>query len=161
MDINGLTEIKDFSRPIEPHPFRINEDIFSIIPSIPLGLVSDVMSAVRNVRTDGTNDLKGQMDALEVVFKILLTDDCVDKFVARLSSKLAPIDQHQLMDIVTWALEKYGLRPTQPSETSSLGSGDQETSTLSTDGLALTAAPDGSIGQPGDPSTSSTSTSES
>lgn len=157
MDLNGQTEIKDFSRPLAPHPFRVNDDIFAVIPQIPLGLVADVMKAVKGARTeDGQPDLEGMLG----IYDILLVDECVPRWRERMNSKTEPIGHEQLLEVTNWALEKYGLRPTQPSETSSTGSDVAETSTASTDGPAPTDVPDGSTGQPGEVSTSSTPTSE-
>lgn len=154
----GATAPADFSLSLAPHPFTVNEDLFHVIPQVPLGLVDDLLTAIQGARKpDGKPDIKGMLE----IYKILLTDDCVDTFMARMSSKTRPIGHEQLMNITNWALEKYGLRPSQPSEPSAPGSDGEATSSTSTDGPAPTDVPTGSDGPPGVPSTSSTHISES
>lgn len=158
MDENGATTVADFSLSLAPHPFTVNADLFHIIPQIPLGLVADVLAAIKGARNaDGSPDIAGMLK----IYDILLTDDCAPRFRERMSSKTEPIGHEQLMKITNWALEKYGLRPTEPSAPSAPGSDVVETSITSTDGPAPTDAPDGQTGQPGEPSTSSTHISES
>lgn len=158
MDENGATTVADFSLSLDPHPFRVNADLFHIIPQIPLGLVSDVLVAIKGARqADGSPDIGGMLK----IYDILLTDDCTDRFRERMSSKKEPIGHEQLMRITNWALEKYGLRPSEPSVPSALGSDGEETSITSTDGPAPTDVTTGPDGQPGEPSTSSTHISES
>jgi hypothetical protein len=158
MDENGATTVADFSLSLDPHPFTVNADLFHIIPQIPLGLVADVLVAIKGARqADGSPDIGGMLK----IYDILLTDDCTDRFRERMSSKKEPIGHEQLMRITNWALEKYGLRPSEPSAPSAPGSDGGETSITSMDGPALTDVPDGSTGLPGEPSTLSTHISES
>jgi hypothetical protein len=55
----------------------------------------------------------------------------------RLGDLENPIELEQASEVMIWLLEKYGLRPTQPSSNSADGSGNPASGTNSTDAPQL------------------------
>ncbi len=108
-------EIRDFSMSIDPKKFRVNDDIFEAAPQLPLSL----LSMVPKFKSIAMEPEKSR-DTLLEFFDEILMDGSAAKFRERVFSKTAPIGMPQMMNIITWLLEEYGLRPTEPSSDSSI-----------------------------------------
>lgn len=117
VDSNYRPEIKDFSINLAPKKFKINDDIYELIPDIPIGLFKDIISNVREVRIN---------EDLEPIFKFfdeVMFEDSAKLFRTRAFDKKKPIGPVTLKLIIEWMLEEYGLRPTNPSDSLLNGSG--------------------------------------
>ena len=125
-------EIKDFSYDSVTIPFRIGEDVFHAHPDIPLSVVGQI-SKLTDVR--GTLEKENGVNVITDVFAEFLQDASGELFRQRVHEK--KIGVKKITEILPWILEKYGLRPTQPSSDSPSGLGDGETGTSSTDGVPL------------------------
>lgn len=145
VDQNGVVELKDFTpQPLdgikdftlpsdgESLKFRIGADIFDAVSTIPLGLLPDVVSTGANL-ADGSQD---KIEKVLNIFDVLLWDESAAKLRERIRDKKNPISDKHILPIVHWLLEQYGLRPTQPSDTSSSSSDVTDGSTTSTDGVS-------------------------
>jgi hypothetical protein len=66
--------------------------------------------------------------------KLCLTDEdgSADRFISRMRDKSDPIGFTQLMDILPWLMEQYGMRPQTPSALSSSGEPSPDGGTNST-----------------------------
>lgn len=117
VDSNYRPEIKDFSFDLTPKKFRINDDVYELIPDIPIGLFGNIISNIREVKIN---------EDIEPVFKFfdeVMFEDSAKLFRIRAVDKKNPIGPKTLQAIVSWMLEEYGLRPTNPSDNLSNGSG--------------------------------------
>jgi hypothetical protein len=126
------TRFKDFSKKREPVEFQIDDDIFtapSILPVPSMQELAEVANAIK-VETDNAK----LFQRITEVFDAVLTETSAKRFRQRVTSKEEPIDVEQLVDIMLWLLEEYGLRPTQPSSDSSNGALSVTSGTLSTAG---------------------------
>lgn len=116
----GDEEIFDFSSTTKPHKFRIDGDTFEAIRELP-ALTAMEFGQYANT-LDGSNDLKEQAEAVTRMFRMVLTKESGELFISRLSDVDNPIGAKQMNGIMMWLMEKYGFRPTAPSEDSSDGS---------------------------------------
>lgn len=126
------TRFKDFSKKREPVEFQIDDDIFtapSILPVPSMQELAEVANAIK-IETDNAK----LFQRITEVFDAVLTEASAKRFRQRVTSKEEPIDVEQLVDIMLWLLEEYGLRPTQPSSDSSNGALSVTSGTLSTAG---------------------------
>lgn len=156
MDATGVVEFKDFDASETPIGFRVGMDEFLAVPGIGIGVMADMvgayskLGALGGLNTADPNAILTAIEAIKSLFKLLLLDDdSYTRFVDRLTSRTKPIGVPTLMQIINWLLEKYGLRPTTPSTTSSSVDGDVESST-STDGQPATEPETGLASQPGE-----------
>lgn len=123
-DVNGVIEIKDFTtaQGNKPHPFRVDNDIFYAVSTIPLANLGELAKLRQTL--DLTN-----LDALLSLFDEMLLDESATLFQTRLRDKSNPIGKDHILPILEWLMEVYGLRPTQPSsESSELSVVDDSTS---------------------------------
>lgn len=126
------TRFKDFSKKKPPVEFQIDDDIF-IAPSVlPVPTMQELASVAGSLKNETDNDKL--FAEIANIFNVILTDASAVRFQERLRSKEEPIDVEQLVDIMMWLLEEYGLRPTQPSSSSSDGAPSETSGTPSTDG---------------------------
>jgi hypothetical protein len=139
--IFGDDGIKDFSIPDKPKPFRIGpqaDDVFEAPPIIAPVTLVNLPNLMRSLSSIGSvTDAQGAaqvMEGVKDVFRELLTTESGDRFAERLDSKDRPVDLlRQVIPIVQWMMEVYGLRPTQVSSSSPELPGADGTS--STDGV--------------------------
>lgn len=141
-------EIRDFTIRRSPIKFTIDGEEYKAPPVIApsnlqrlaglhgqLGDLSDLSTNVERV-----------LGLFSEMFRILLPGASGERLVERLLSETEPLDMHeQVLPIVYYLLERYGLRPTVPSSPSQPGSTDGETDipsdgTSSTDGASLVAS---------------------
>lgn len=116
----GDEEIFDFSTGAKRIKFRIDDDTFEAISDLP---ALSAMEFGQHANTlDTSSDLKDQAKALETMFRLVLTPKSAEIFIDRLTNVNKPIGARQMNSITMWLMEKYGFRPTVPSEASSDGS---------------------------------------
>jgi hypothetical protein len=130
--------MKDFSSHLDVK-FRIDDDIFVGVSNIP---ALDLMKF--GVMFDGLTeqDMLERPDAYEEMLALVLANESATRFFARMGDKVKPISMPQVMNVMSWLMEQYGLRPTQPSPASSNGSanpGDGTSLTANASPLGLTS----------------------
>ncbi len=151
-------EIKDFTIRRPPIRFRIDDDVF-VAPPLIGGFMLRKLGNLHAQLGDATAQVATDPDAMQRVievmaesFKTLMPGEPGMRFAARLLSDgdpagLAPIGlMDQALPALYYLLERYGLRPTQPSSPSPTGSMDgtpaiPSVGTSSTAGASLEASP--------------------
>jgi hypothetical protein len=132
---------KDFSRKRKPIKFKIDDDVFLCVPALSTFAMQDLMIAYRGIDVKqalADSDVKRIMDAMKGIFSIFIESESFQLFVHRLDNdRKNPIDVQQLLEIISWIVEVYTNRPSQPSENSSSGSLDGNAGTASPDGAQL------------------------
>lgn len=157
--MTGPAEIRDFTKPMEPHRFRIGDDVFAAPAILSPIVITRIASQVAGL---DTAEHMTQLDQIELVlgkvstiFRALLPGRSGEIFAARLNSEgkpaygdpessdyvpadPVPIDlMGQAIPALYFLLECYGLRPTAPS--SPLPSGSTEATTgIPSDGTSST-----------------------
>jgi hypothetical protein len=127
--VDTIVEYKDFSRQSKQIKFTVGAQEYDAVPALGLGLAVEMSNIGKTFA--GGEGLE-RVDTLWEFFGGILQDDGADRLKKQAYSKIDPLDIRQLMNIMNWLLEVYGLRPTQPSNDSSTGSSDDGKS--STDG---------------------------
>lgn len=128
--------IKDFTIKRKRIAFKIDDDVFEAYAVLGLPLLQDLMHAVKSMQ----EMIKEQkFEALFTLFDKLLFPASAQRFRERAMSTGddAIGVQSQLIPVLYYLLEEYGLRPTQPSSGSSTGSSSETDGTTSTGGLSL------------------------
>lgn len=126
-------DIKRFGGSLEPKQFYIHDDLFQAAPELPLGLLED-LAKLRNVSEEVE---KHGIESIYMILDSLLFDESAALLRRRASDKKKPVGVKQVMELIPWLLEEYGLRPTQPSSPSLNGSDGEKTGTSSTGGRSL------------------------
>jgi hypothetical protein len=114
--------VRDFSSRRKPVVFRIDGDLFHGVPDLPGEQMIDL--AALAAKTDDMASLPP--DELKDLFRqqieLVLVDADAARYLERMKSKTEPISLEQTMELLPWLMEKYGMRPTEPSGDSSAGS---------------------------------------
>ncbi len=135
--------IRDFTIHREPKQFRIDNDTFkapAIISPVALQKIQAMYAKIGDLAGIG-NDIDKTLSILGQIFAILLPGTSGARFKERLLSEEEPLDLNgQVIPVLYWLLEQYGMRPTQPSSPSPDGSTDGQTDTPN-DGTSSTAGP--------------------
>lgn len=126
------SEVKDFTNTTGPVQFRINDDVFEAPSVLPVPVMKKLAGTVGALKAHG-NDIEA-LDSIVDIFDIILVDDSALTLRGRIESKTNPVGISQLIDIMMWLLEKYGLRPTVLSSDSSALSEPVTTGMPLTDG---------------------------
>ena len=113
--MNGAA-IQDFTLPPHQVRFRVNDDVFDCIPYIPAISFIEFTDLVGQMRTDDPAQARELFDRM---WHLFMTEDSAKRFLFRLEDRNNPINIEQLNSITQWAMEQYGLRPTEPSDNSS------------------------------------------
>src|SRR6266566_1896438 len=122
-------EIKDFTEAVHVR-FRIDDDVFYGVTGIP---AMDLMRFGSMFEGLTEANIAKNPDAFGEIFNLILRKASADTFLARMSDKEKPITLGQAMKVLPWLMEEYGMRPTQPSSSSSDGQESRD------DGTSLTA----------------------
>jgi hypothetical protein len=129
----GPDGILDFSPPDEelaPKVFRIgprDEDIFTAAAGVPVTFGIEYVNALRARDDEGVT-------ASELFLELLrkcLFPESRERFEARYTSAENPIDHRILFRVTDGLMERWGMRPTRPSEPSSGGSPNPDAGTSS------------------------------
>lgn len=114
-------EIKDFTLKEKRIKFKIDDDIFEASRIMGIPMMQDLVKVTKNL---GDMSESGDYSAIPKIFDELLLPESAQRFRERLGAKGDDaIDvKAQLMPILFYILEKFGLRPTQLSSDSSTGS---------------------------------------
>lgn len=111
----------------KPITFRIGADEYSappVIPPLQLAALAEVAGKL-NGDGDGRVPVKELVTAIGDVFAELLHEEAGQRFRERLLSRDKPIDlMKQAVPCLLWLMEVYGMRPTEPSSSSTGGLND-------------------------------------
>lgn len=121
---------RDFSRTVRALDFTADGDRFEAIPGVPPGTLQELVEISKA-------DLASDLTRVLEFYRIVLLPNSFPLFEQRFTSKDKPIDTFQCVEIMTWLLEQYTVRPTQPSPASSDSSSPEAvvSGTSSTDGV--------------------------
>lgn len=123
---------KDFTKAKKRVEFKIDDDVFTAPSVLPIPTMQELAGTADKLKSDlSSADTLAQVIG---IFDVILPDASAKRLRERISSKEEPVDLEQLMEIMLWLLEVYGLRPTQPSSDSSVGSPDGVSGTPSAAG---------------------------
>lgn len=125
------TTVKRFEYSITPLPFYLNHNLLWAVPVLPL-------AAIAKVGTLDVKALKGA-ETLEKILDVMaemLLDESGQLLRQMSESKTNPVGMKQVMDVINWLLEVYGMRPTGPSADSSDTSENADGSTPLTAGAS-------------------------
>lgn len=127
--------VRDFTRVVDVR-FRIDDDIFvgkrgiAAFKLMTFGALFDGLSAT---------DVMSNPDAFIKMFMLILEPKSAARFIERLDSDEEPITLEQVMDVLPHLMEQYGLRPLEPSPSSSDGLVNLGAGTSSTESALPTA----------------------
>lgn len=110
---------KDFTKAKKDISFQIDDDIFAAPSVLPIPVMQSLADTADKLK-EGASSAE-TLGKVVTVFDIILLDESAARMRERVASKSAAVDLEQLIDIMMWLLEVYGLRPTQPSPDSSAG----------------------------------------
>ncbi len=125
------TPTRDFTRTRKRLTFRIDDDVFeaaSALPGKTLGAFATRFTGIEKI------PVAQQLDVFAEALSLVLLPESNARFQKRLDDLTNPIELEQASDVVTWLMEEYGHRPTQPSSPSSTGQPSPASGTSSTDG---------------------------
>lgn len=126
--------IKDFTLKRKRILFKLDDDVFEARSKISLALMQDMMRVGKSMESI---EKDGKFERIVEVFNNLLVPASAERFAQRVTTNndAEAVDaREELIPILFWLLEQYGLRPTQPSSDSSTGSPSESDGTTSTVG---------------------------
>lgn len=130
----------------EPIELELGGDVFIAPPVIPPAVLGDMLDAATRIdEVQGAEGLPQKemldrmMKILDEVFGLVLVPESAALFHERLFSREKPFDlTRELVPGLTWLVEEYTERPTEPSPQSSTGRSDG--GTTSTSGVSVEAS---------------------
>lgn len=125
---------KDFTKKRVPIEFTIDDDTFYAHTGIPAETLIEYAAKFETLDVEKATVLE-KLATYHDALELCLQPASFLRFVARLRDVENPIDGEQLDDVTTWLFEQYGLRPTQPSGSSSDGPSSLGTGTTSTESI--------------------------
>lgn len=129
-----LLNIPDFSESHERVLFRIDADVFEATRTPPGKVLARFAGRFANV--EGLSPEK-QLDVFADALGMVLLPESNGRFQKRLDDLENPISLEQSGRVIEYLLERYGLRPTEPSSTSSDGPSSPVPGTSLTDAPPL------------------------
>lgn len=132
-----VVEIMDFAADDVEIKFNVGSDRFFCAPDIPLGIMQKI-AGLKDIQK--TIEESGSMEPVLTIFDEFLLPQSAVLFRQCVNEKKT-IGLRRIMRILPWVMEKYGLRPTQPSSPSSTGSHDGEIGISSTAGVSPLGLP--------------------
>lgn len=131
------TAPKDFTRKRERLTFRIDDDLFEATPALPGEVLVEFAKRFSDIDTVA---LDQKLDVVKDALGLVLLPDSHALFTKRFSDLENPIEYEQASEVMTWLMEVYGRRPTQPSSPSSTGQPSPASGTSSTDAAPQTVS---------------------
>lgn len=123
--------MKDFTRQPRVIEFQIDDDVFRCHPRLPAQVLMDF--AIKSDQMGDNPTGEQGMQAMIDVLQATLMPDHYTRFRERMRDAANPIEMDQISEIVPWIMEQYGLRPTEPSNSSLDGPSSQAPGTSSTE----------------------------
>jgi hypothetical protein len=108
-----MTEMRDFSKKRTDIFFRVDDDVFQAARGVPAEVLLGFATEFQNMDTTTTVDQ--QLKAFRALLDVVLMPESLERFNERMRDRENPIEIDQVEEIVTWLMEQYGLRPTEPS----------------------------------------------
>lgn len=136
--------IRDFSEARERVLFRIDGDVFEAASALPGKTLARFAGRFADIEKVPPEQ---QLDAMTDALSMVLLPDSAALFAKRLDDLTNPISLEQASDVITWLLECYGMRPTEPSSPSQAGQPSPAPGTSLT-GAAPLPAPSSATFQP-------------
>lgn len=132
-------EIKDFTIKEKRIKFKIDDDVFEASRIMGIPMMQDLVKVTKSI---GSMSETGDYSGIGEIFNELLIPASAERFAQRLGAKGDDgIDvKAQLIPVLYYILEKFGLRPTQLSSDSSTGSPTETDGIPSTDGSSVEAS---------------------
>lgn len=139
-------DVEDFSITYKPIKFRVNgPDVFEAVPVLPVPVLRELGAMHGSMEQLSTIE---KFNKVLDMFDLLLTPESAKRFRARLESREDPdgggaIDlNRQVIPILNWLVEKFGMRPTGAAGSSSDGAGSTgDSSTAGPPAVASTRRP--------------------
>ena len=125
-----LPNVPDFSEAHERVLFRIDADVFEATRTPPGKALARFAGRFANVENLSPEK---QLDAFADALGMVLLPESNSRFQKRLDDLENPISLDQTGRVIEHLLERYGLRPTEPSSDSSTGPASPAPGTSSTD----------------------------
>lgn len=122
--------VKDFTRAHVRIQFRIDSDLFEAARALPGKTLTEFATRFGEIGKLPTGE---QVDGILQALTLVLLPESAARIDKRLGDLENPVELEQAMEIMMWLLERYGLRPTQPSSNSASGPGSPVSGTNSTD----------------------------
>lgn len=110
--------VKDFSQARERLLFKIDGDVFEAAAALPGKTLARFAGRFGDIDKVAPEQ---QLDAITDALGMVLLPGSAALFAKRLEDLTNPISLEQASDVITWLLERYGMRPTEPSSPSSAG----------------------------------------
>lgn len=142
-----MADIRDFTKQRDDISFRVDDDVFHAARGVPAEVLMDFASQFSGMSL--ATPVDEQLKAFRGVFELVLLPESLERFNVRMRDRANPIDIEQCEQIITWLMERYGLRPTELPSSSPGGPQSPvtgTTSTVSTPGAELISAASPSIG---------------
>lgn len=138
------TPIRDFTLPMEPIRFRVDQDEFTapaFLSPVVLKRFAARFAEVQPLLANPMADIEAAMNGFADLFVTLIPGESGQRLHDRLLSEDHPIDlTRQALPILFFLMESWGLRPTQPSLSSPDGSATPSEDTSSTAGASPEAS---------------------
>ncbi len=119
LTVRAMTEMRDFTKKRKDISFRVDDDLFHAARGVPADVLLDFATEFSSMDTTATVDQ--QLRAFRSMLEVVLLPESLERFTARMRDRENPIEIDQVEEIVTWLMEQYGLRPTEPSSASPSG----------------------------------------
>jgi hypothetical protein len=123
-------KFRDFTKKRSPVYFTVGDDTFHCVKALSPVKLQEFIRTARRSETTEDNILERITGAM----KFILTKDDYPRFLEIMDDDDDPLDVEQLLEILAWAVETYGVRPTEASSSSSTTSANDGAGTSSTAG---------------------------
>lgn len=121
--------LKDFSKKREVPRFMLDGHEYVLYRALSIPSIQQLTKIGADFK------LETAVESLSLFFELIMEEQYSRKLIEKLTvDKIEPLEVDQAVDIMNWALEKYGMRPTQSSSDSSNGSPTDGDGTRSADG---------------------------
>lgn len=137
--VNATDDMMDFSLPPRNLRFRVDADVFEAVSELATEQAL-LFADEAELLGDEHASAQARLDVIKKLFHLVLLPESAERLVARLSDTTNPIGPDRFMKILTYLMELYGLRPTEPDSDFSTGSDVRETGTSSTESVSVTAS---------------------
>ena len=115
---DDTVDVRDFSVRRRTLVFRVDEtdDVYTAEATVTTPVLQELVRQAQQFGGDlDVATLDAKIDGLTEIIVTVLTDDCKKRF-RDAAPRLDVVEQ--LIPIIMWLLESYGMRPTQPSSDS-------------------------------------------
>lgn len=127
---------RDFSKKRTPVNFILDNgtaegERFECYPALALPSLQEITTIAEAMTAENATESFAEF------FRVVLQPESADRMENKLKDRMNPLDPEQANDVMSWLMEVYGLRPTQPSSDSSDGSPTGDAGTPSVAGASV------------------------